>query len=199
MRGCSSQRRLKTGEIKMSCSFRRTPSNAILAIASAFILGGMAPAINSNGDLLYQSGGGGCAAYLIATPEMQKIMATTTHQKHKVCDLRTDLNVRLHEVIDAPSWSQSERELFVQGLQNAHDKAAQTFKTMIDYGMDEVVAKNIFNFTLKSVLTDLANEYKTEIRWPKKISSLAHSANDNRSPSKKTHRQRILDRQTANG
>ena len=56
----------------MSCSIRRTPSAAILAVAAAFISGGMAPAINSKGELLYKTSGGGCAAYLVATPEMQK-------------------------------------------------------------------------------------------------------------------------------
>lgn len=180
----------------MSCSFRRTPSAAILAVAAAFISGGMAPAINSNGDLLYKSKGGGCAAYLIATPEMQKIMATTIHQNHKVCDLRTDLDVRLHEVIDAPTWSERRREGFVQGLQNAHDSAATTFKTLIDKGMDEVEAKEIFNFILKSALDDLANGYEVEVKWPGEIRTLAHKANSNRPPSSKEHRKRVLERQT---
>lgn len=180
----------------MSCSFRRTPSAAILAVAAAFISGGMAPAINSNGDLLYKSNGGGCAAYLIATPEMQKIMSATIHQNHKVCDLRTDLDVRLHEVIDAPRWSEQRRERFVQGLQDAHDSAATTFKTLIDKGMDEVRAKEIFNFVLKSALNDLADEFDVEVKWPSEVRTLAHAANSNRPPSSKDHRKRVLERQT---
>lgn len=182
----------------MSCSFRRTPAAAILAVAAAFISEGMAPAINSQGHLLYKgANGGGCAAYLIATPAMQKIMSTTIHQDHKVCDLRTDLEVRLHEVIDAPKWGESKRERFVQGLQDAHDSAATTFKMLIDKGMDEVRAKEVFNFVLKSALSDLAEDYEIEVKWPSEIRTLAHTANSNRPPTNKAHRQRVLDRQTA--
>ena len=128
---------------------------------------------------------------------MQKIMSTTIHQNHKVCDLRTDMDVRLHEVIDAPRWSESRREGFVQGLQDAHDFAATTFKTLIDRGMDEVRAKEIFNFVLKSTLNDLADEFDVEVKWPSEVRTLAHAANSNRPPSNKAHRQRVLDRQTA--
>lgn len=180
----------------MSCSFRRTPSAAILAVAAAFISGGMDPAINANGELLYKTAGGGCAAYLIATPEMQKIMAMTTHQKHNVCGLRTDLEVRVSDVIIATNWTESEREMFVQGLQDAHDSAAKVFKTLIDYGMDKISAKQIFNFALKSALNDLASEYDIKVKWPNEITKLAHKANSNRPPTRKNHRKQVLEHQT---
>ncbi len=176
----------------MHCN-ARTPSAAILAVASAFIVGGMAPAIDSNGTLLYKTAHGGCAAYLVASPEMQKIMANYTHQQANVCDL-SDKEVRLSDMINAPTWGNAQRERFVQGLQNAHDKAAVAFKTLIEAGIGEVEAKSLFNFILHAELENLATAYGVKVAWPTAVKKTAHAANNGRPPSSPSHRRAVLDR-----
>ena len=176
----------------MHCN-ARTPSVAILAVASAFIIGGMAPAIDSDGNLLYKTAGGGCAAYLVASPEMQKIIANYTHQQANVCDLG-DKEVRLSDMINAPTWYEEKRERFVQGLQNAHDKAAVAFKTLIEAGIGEAESKSIFNFVLHAELENLAAEYGVKVAWPSSVTKTAHAANSGRPPASVSHRRAILDR-----
>lgn len=182
----------------MHCN-ARTPSAAILAVASAFIIEGMVPAIDSNGDLLYKTGnnGSGCAAYLIASPEMQKIMANYTHQQANVCDL-SNKEVYVSDMINAPTWNQAKRERFVLGLQDAHDKAAVAFKTLIEAGIEEAEAKSLFNFILHAELENLATEYGVKVAWPTAVKKTAHAANSGRPPSSPSHRRAVLDRVRTN-
>ncbi len=177
------------------CSIGRTPAQAILAIATAFMVDGMKPAIDKKGTLLYQYEGGGCAAYLIASDDMKKIMSTTTHDKHNVCELRTDLDVRLHEMITHRKWDDVQKESFVQGLQGAHDTAAITYKNLLDSNMSEPEAKKTFNFVLKANLERLAKAFKVELEWPSSFDAIfksndliSHKKNDGRPPSAKAHK-----------
>lgn len=177
------------------CSIRQTPIGAILAIASSFMIGGAKPAIDKTGTLLYKRGGSGCAAYMIASDDMKKIMATTTHDKHNVCQLRTNLNVRLYEMIDAPKWENFKKENFVQDLQYAHDQAAVSYKAFLDGGMSENEAKRSFNFMLKTNLESIAKQYSIKLEWPsnfdavfKEETPVVHQKNEGRPSSRKAHK-----------
>ena len=128
---------------------------------------------------------------------MQKIIANYTHQQANVCDLG-DKEVRLSDMINAPTWYEEKRERFVQGLQNAHDKAAVAFKTLIEAGIGEAESKSIFNFVLHAELENLAAEYGVKVAWPSSVTKTAHAANSGRPPASVSHRRAILDRVRAN-
>jgi len=167
----------------MSCRLSRTPSEAILLIASTFIVGGMAPAINEDGKLLYKTAGGGCAAYLVASDEMKKIMSQTDHGQHNVCGLRTDLDVRLHEMIDKNDWEASHKEEFVQSLQDAHDRAAVSYKSLLDSKVSKDEAKKVFNLIFRANLEYTAQKFGVKVEWPESVEKIVHEINNGRPPS----------------
>ena len=73
---------------------------------------------------------GGCAAYTIAAavaPQfLQAMNEVKTHANCLVKDLSEKKNIPVDTIVSAPDWTKTQRALFIQQLQKAHDDAVDT-------------------------------------------------------------------------
>ncbi len=125
-----------------------TPSQMIAFLASQFVNGDAPPAIDGEGNPVYElttneKVGKGCFAYTVAKAHPKLIEAlrkTGTHANANIGGLVAN-GVAIMDVLDAPArWDDDKAENFMQALQNVHDDAARTWfkmERLIEGGTDD--------------------------------------------------------------
>lgn len=140
------------------CNHRYSPEQAINAVYSHYVERGGLPAIDQEGRKLYLINGNGCGVTVLATPQMREMLALTDHHVSPACKL-ADQNINIAEIIDAPGWCPGTVTQFLQGIQEAHDKAADHFLATMKFEGDGGKAHDIFCGELTNALANVAREF----------------------------------------
>jgi len=159
----------------MNCSRKMTPAEMVAALHMTFIVNQQPPAIDKDGNALYQLLdsdiiGAGCAVYTIGrfSADFQKMLSDIG--THKACSVSGLQNrVKLLDLFDVsggwtPEWTESAAASFLQSLQDAHDEAGafyhQTRKFMA--GLTEEQRLSGFRELLSVKLGEIATSHKME-------------------------------------
>ena len=141
------------------CDKTYTPTDAVEALFSHYVMQGGFPAVDETGRKLYHMGGHGCAVQVLASPAMRKMLALTDHHVSPACSLSSG-EIDLVEIIDAPGWCAGTISNFVQSIQDSHDAAADDFRASIDAGSSDGLAHDIFCGRLVRELANVCNEFE---------------------------------------
>lgn len=146
-----------------------TPTQMLLFLVSQFVTGNTPPAINSEGEPVYELCKGGrcktgCFAYTVAKANPKIIDSLRKFVTHARANIKQMLGegVTITDILDAPDWDENRKADFMQELQDVHDRTARAYYDN-KQEMPEDMALAIFRGAFGKGLVEVADDYN--VSW----------------------------------